>query len=180
MSFQESILFRSLLQSQVPWTPGWAILLSQYDMTFVPQKAIKSQALTDFLAAHPISESSKLYEDIPDEVIKGNITSSDYVWQLFFDGASRTRPKGKIVTGVGVYLSHRESRPSSCILANGTLFQQYSRVNALLICLQLAQQIGLQYLKAYGDSKLITNQVKGENEAFMKASYLSSFSHLVR
>ena len=34
--------------------------------------------------------------------------------------------------------------------------------NALIIGLQLAQQMGVQYLEAYGDSKLIINQVKGE------------------
>jgi len=36
--------------------------------------------------------------------------------------------------------------------------------NALLIGLQLAQQMGVQYLKAYGDSKLIVNQIKGQYE----------------
>ena len=36
--------------------------------------------------------------------------------------------------------------------------------NALLIDLQLAQQIGVQYLETYGDSKLIVNQIKGEYE----------------
>ena len=80
---------------------SWVILLFQYDMTFVPQKAIKGQALADFLAAHPVSESSKLH-DILDEVIEVNITSIDDVWHLFYDGVSRTGPKGKIVTGVGV------------------------------------------------------------------------------
>jgi len=59
---------------------NWAILLFQYDMTFVPQKAIKGQALADFLAAHPIIETSKLYEDILDKVIEPNMTSSDDVW----------------------------------------------------------------------------------------------------
>jgi len=50
---------------------NWAILLSQYDMTFVPQKAIKGQTLTDFLA-HSVPETSKLYEDILDKVIEAN------------------------------------------------------------------------------------------------------------
>ena len=50
---------------------NWAILLSQYDMTFVPQKAIKGQTLTDFLA-HLVTETSKLYEDILDKVIEAN------------------------------------------------------------------------------------------------------------
>ena len=47
----------------------WILLLSQYNMLFVPQKAVKGQAFADFLAAHPVPESSKLHEDIPDEVL---------------------------------------------------------------------------------------------------------------
>ena len=34
--------------------------------------------------------------------------------------------------------------------------------NALLISLQLAHEMGVHYLEAYSDSKLIINQVKGE------------------
>ena len=36
--------------------------------------------------------------------------------------------------------------------------------NALLIGLQLAHEMGVRYLEAYRDSKLIINQVKGEYE----------------
>jgi len=36
--------------------------------------------------------------------------------------------------------------------------------NALLIGLQLAHEMGVRYLKDYGDSKLIVNQIKGEYE----------------
>jgi len=82
----------------------WALLLSQYDVLFVPQKAVKGQALAEFLAAHPVPESLKLHEDIPDEVFEFYITSEDEVWQMFFDGASRIGPKGKIIVGVGVVL----------------------------------------------------------------------------
>ena len=53
----------------------WALLLSQYDMLFVPQKAIKGQALAEFLAAHPVLKNSKHHEDIPDEVFESNVTS---------------------------------------------------------------------------------------------------------
>ena len=71
-------------------------------MLFVPQKAVKGQALVDFLAAHLVPESSKLHEDIPDEIFESNMTSEDEVWHMFFDGASRTGLKGKIIAGVGV------------------------------------------------------------------------------
>ena len=36
--------------------------------------------------------------------------------------------------------------------------------NALLINFQLAHEKGVRYLEAYGDSKLIINQLKGEYE----------------
>jgi len=69
-------------------------------MRFVPQKAVKGQALADFLVAHSVSESSNLHKDIPNKVFESNMTLEDKVWQMFFDGASRTGPQDKIITGV--------------------------------------------------------------------------------
>ena len=40
----------------------WVILLSQYEMQFMPQNAIKAQAVVDFLADHPVPETSKLIQ----------------------------------------------------------------------------------------------------------------------
>jgi RNase H-like domain found in reverse transcriptase len=45
----------------------WAIILIDFDITYMPQKAIKGQALVDFLAAHPIQDNSPLKCDFPDE-----------------------------------------------------------------------------------------------------------------
>ena len=53
---------------------NWAIL-SQYDMTLVPQKAVNGQVLADFLAAHPVSKTLNMHIDIPDKVIEANMTS---------------------------------------------------------------------------------------------------------
>ena len=144
---------------------NWAILMSQYDLTFVPQKAIKRQALADFLVDHPASKSSKLHEDILDEVIKANMTSIDDVWQMFFDGASRTGSKGKIVAGVGgdICLTWEYVLPRAFLLIE-PCSKNVAEDNALLIGLQLTQQMRVRYLEAYGDSKLIVNQVKGEYE----------------
>jgi len=38
------------------------------------------------------------------------------------------------------------------------------KYNALLIGIQIADEIGIKNLEAYGDSKLIVNQVCGEYE----------------
>ena len=119
----------------------WAILLSQYDMLFIPQKAVKGQALADFLAAYPVSISSKLHEDISDEIFESNMTSEDEVWQIFFDGASRTGPKGKTIAGVGVvYFS-----PQNYVLPRAFSLMEpcsnnVAEYNALLIGLQLTHE----------------------------------------
>jgi len=62
----------------------------------MPQKVIKGQAVVDFLANYPLPGTSKLYDDLPDEIIEVNLvkaSSEEQVWQLFFDGASRTSPE---------------------------------------------------------------------------------------
>jgi len=124
----------------------WAILLSQYDMLFVPQKAIKGQALADFLAAHLVLESSKLYEDIPDEIFESNMISEDEVWQIFFNGATRIGPKDKIIAGVGVVFISPQNhvllpRVFSLMEPCSNNVAEY---NTLLIGLQLAHEMGVR------------------------------------
>ena len=62
-------------------------------------------AVIDFLAKHPDPKTTKLYKDLPDEIVEVCLTQTSFegqVWQLFFDGASRTGPQGNVVVGVGV------------------------------------------------------------------------------
>jgi len=74
------------------WSVGkMGQLLSQYEMQFLLQKAVKGQTM-------------KLYEDLPDEITEVCLTKTSFegqVWQLFFDGASRIGPRANIVAGVG-------------------------------------------------------------------------------
>jgi len=56
----------------------WAILLSQYEMQFLPQKGVKGQAVADFPAEHPDPRTTKLYEDLPDEIAKVCVTQTSF------------------------------------------------------------------------------------------------------
>ena len=65
----------------------WAIILEQYDLVYVPQKAIKGQVPADFLADHPIPDEWELNDDLPgEEVFVINILPP---WEMYFDGAAR-------------------------------------------------------------------------------------------
>src|SRR4051812_30933197 len=61
----------------------WAMLLSQYDMHFKPQKATKGQAIADFLAENPRSNSITLFEELPDETSEVHFAQiNPSVWQM--------------------------------------------------------------------------------------------------
>ena len=45
-------------------------------MQFMPQKTIKGQAVVDFLADHPVSGTSKLYDDLPNEIAEVNVINA--------------------------------------------------------------------------------------------------------
>ena len=70
----------------------WAVLLQQYDLAYIPQKAIKGQALADFLADHPVPSDWEFSDDFSDEDVF-------YIevmppWMMFFDGAARREGAG--------------------------------------------------------------------------------------
>ena len=78
------VLSRPMVSSRIA---QWAVLLQQYDLAYVPQKAVKGQALVDFLADHPISSDWKFSDDFQDEdVFYIEVTPP---WMMFFDGAAR-------------------------------------------------------------------------------------------
>jgi len=78
---------------------------------------------------------------------------------------SRTGPTGKIIAGVGViFVSPENHVLPHAFSVTEPCSNNVAEYNSLFLGLQLTEQMGLRYLEAYGDSKLITNQVKGEYE----------------
>ena len=47
----------------------WALLLQEFEIIYVQQKAVKGQALANFLADHPIPDDWELSDDLPDEEV---------------------------------------------------------------------------------------------------------------
>lgn len=47
---------------------NWSIVLFQCDIKYKPTKAVKGQALVDFLAEHPIPKDSPLNDEFSDEL----------------------------------------------------------------------------------------------------------------
>jgi len=103
------------------------------------------------------------------------------VWQLFFDDASRTGPRGNIIEGVGVELVSPQSYVIPCVFSlTESFFNKVVEYNALLIGMQIVDAIGAKNLEAYGYSKLIVNQVREEYEVRHEdlVPYLNATIHM--
>ena len=78
---------------------GWQMLLSEYDILYITQKAIKGSALADFLAHQPVEDYQPILHDFPDEDISALFHADEYnhevnTWTLFFGGASNVMGHG--------------------------------------------------------------------------------------
>ncbi|ONK57953.1 uncharacterized protein A4U43_C09F6000 [Asparagus officinalis] len=127
------------------------------------EDSMNGQAICDLMVNHPLGGKVDLYQDMPDETYEANTVSREQVWQLYFNGVARENPSGPIVARVGVVLIS----PQNYILPRAiSLTELYSNnmaeYNALLIGLDMAKELGVKHLEAYGDSQLIVSQLKGE------------------
>ncbi|KAL0289038.1 UNVERIFIED_CONTAM: hypothetical protein Scaly_2714700 [Sesamum calycinum] len=133
----------------------WYLQLQQFEITYVPQKAIKGQVLADFLADHPVPAEWELSDDLPDEDVL--VIEVMPPWKMYFDGASHKEGAG---AGVVFVTLEGEVLPYSF-----TLTQNYSNnvaeYQALILGLEIVVDAKQLPLKVYGDSQLVVNQLLG-------------------
>jgi ribonuclease HI len=127
----------------------WAYSLVEYDLSYESIKAVKGQVITDFIVDHNVEV------EIDDEYLV-DISA----WRLYFDGSVCAR-------GCGI----------GCILVspNGVTHElsvrlEFSCTNnqveyeALVSGLEWLIDMGVKHIEAFGDSKLIVQQVRRESQ----------------
>ncbi|KAG8474311.1 hypothetical protein CXB51_033807 [Gossypium anomalum] len=77
----------------------WQILLSEFDIVFVSQKAIKRSAIADFLASRALEDYEPLNFNFPNEELMCIAMTENSPWRLNFDGASNA-----VGNGIGAVL----------------------------------------------------------------------------
>ena len=75
----------------------WLVLLTEFDIRYVPYKSMKESIVADHLASLPVFDDRAIDDDFPDEqfVLVTSITG----WWLYFDGAAN-----KSGFGIGILL----------------------------------------------------------------------------
>ncbi|XP_070032671.1 uncharacterized protein [Nicotiana tomentosiformis] len=140
----------------------WQILLSEFDIIYVTQKAVKGQALADHLAENPEDgeyEPLKMY--FPDEEVSfigEDITEAYEGWRMFFDGATNFKGVGirvVLVSEIGQHYPVSAKLRFPCT-------NNMAEYETCILGLKLSIDMNVQELLVMGDSDLLIHQVLGE------------------
>ncbi|KAG8491169.1 hypothetical protein CXB51_014308 [Gossypium anomalum] len=138
----------------------WQILLSEFDIVYVSQKAIKRSAIAEFLASRALEDYEPLNFNFPNEELMCVATTEDCPWKLSFDGASNA-----VRNGIGAVLvsPNGDYYPFTCKL-DFDCTNNMAEYEACIMGLRAAIERGIKTLEVYGDSALVIYQLRGEWE----------------
>ncbi|XP_052478401.1 uncharacterized protein LOC105789618 [Gossypium raimondii] len=141
----------------------WQILLSEFDIVYVNQKAIKRSAIAEFLANRALEDYEPLNFDFPNEdlmyvAIAEEDSHENHPWKLNFDGASNA-----IGNGIGAVLvsSSGDHYPFTSKLVFDCT-NNMAKYEACITGIRAAIERKIKILEVYGDSALVIYQLKGE------------------
>ncbi|XP_070034959.1 uncharacterized protein [Nicotiana tomentosiformis] len=156
----------------------WQILLSELDIIYVTQKAVKGQTLADHLAENPVDgkyEPLKTYfpdEEVP--FIGEDIAEAYDGWRMFFDGAANFKGEGIGAILVSEIGQHYPVSAKLMFLCTNNM----AEYEACILGLRLAIDMNFQELQIIEDSDLLVHQVLGEWAT--KNTKILSYLHCVQ
>ncbi|XP_024019753.1 uncharacterized protein LOC112091128 [Morus notabilis] len=124
----------------------WSIELSQFDIDYKPQIAIKGQALAEFVAE---------FMGVPDEA---KVVGGPLKWKLYVDGSSNDND-----FGAGLVLHTPEGHKiTSAVRFEFPASNNEVEYDALLAGLRLTEHLKVEAIDIFSNSQLVVNQVKGQ------------------
>ncbi|GMY17409.1 protein NYNRIN-like [Fagus crenata] len=139
----------------------WQVLLSEFDILFVARKAIKGQAIADYLADYPTEQLELMDSEFPDEDVMTVDEDNHGRWKLYFDGAANA-----IGSGIGaVLISPKGQQTPIAVKLGFDCTNNMTEYEACIVGLQAALEFGAYELEVFGDSLLIVSQTNGEWQA---------------
>jgi len=150
----------------------WQMLLSEYDIVYRTQKAIKGSILADYLAHQPVDDYQQIKFDFPDEEIMymkmkdcdeplfGEGPDPESKWGLIFDGAVNVYGNGigeVLLTPKGTHIPFTARLRFDCT-------NNIAEYEACIMGIEEAIDLRIKNIELYGDSTMVINQIKGKWE----------------
>ncbi|XP_068318114.1 uncharacterized protein [Pyrus communis] len=126
--------------------------LSEFSLQYVPQKAVKGEALADFLAQHPSP-----YGFRGSEIDIGLVQTCDNYWTMHFDGSSIATS-----AGVGIVIQSLDHyRWCFSLKLDFNCTNNQAEYEAFIIGLHVLHDLRVARVLVLGDSELVINQLNG-------------------
>ncbi|XP_052479592.1 uncharacterized protein LOC128034794 [Gossypium raimondii] len=143
----------------------WQILLSEFDIVYVNQKAIKGSVIAEFLASRALEDYETLNFDFPNEDLMYVATAKEdshknHHWKLNFDGASNAVGNG---IGAVPMFPNGDHYPFTSKL-DFDCTNNMTEYETCIMGISAAIERKIKILEVYEDSVLVTYQLKGEWE----------------
>ncbi|XP_074270946.1 uncharacterized protein LOC141594856 [Silene latifolia] len=142
MDVMKHMLSQPLLKGRLS---RWSIHLLQFDLVYIPQRAMKGQVLADFLIEHPIFD------------IETSDNKNNTPCEMYFDGSFTSN--GSCVGVVITSPKGREWKLTVTLHGHGT--NNKVEYEALIIGLEKLIELGALHVRILGESQLVINQVNG-------------------
>ncbi|KAM1748157.1 hypothetical protein ACFX12_009178 [Malus domestica] len=133
----------------------WAIGLGEFDISYQPKQAEKSQAVVDFITdfTYPVDILSTLKEvvSLPSEAQK--IEPTALAWSLYVDGSSNQQG---CEAGLVLMTSDKVAMEYA-LRFKFKASNNKADYEALLASLRLAKHLGVKRIDIFSDSQLVVN-----------------------
>ena len=139
----------------------WQVLLSKFDILFVTRKAIKGQAIVDYLADHSFKKQELMDAEFPDEDVMAIDEDSLCRWKLYFDGAANAT--GSRIGAV--LISPKGQQTPIVVKLSFDCMNNIAEYEACIVGLQAALEFSAHELDVFRDSLQIVSQTNGEWQA---------------
>ncbi|XP_012480991.1 uncharacterized protein LOC105795883 [Gossypium raimondii] len=143
----------------------WQILLSEFDIVYVNQKAAKGSAIAEFFASRALEDYGPLNFDFPNEGLMYVATveedsQENHHWKLNFDGASNAVGNG---IGAAIVSPNGDHYPFTSKL-DFDCTNNMVEYKACIMGIRAAIERRINILEVYRDSVLVIYQFKGKWE----------------
>ncbi|PRQ31678.1 putative ribonuclease H-like domain-containing protein [Rosa chinensis] len=131
----------------------WTMALSEFTFKYMAQKSVKGQALAQFLADHPSVEIEDMENVEIDTAQVGQMYHEP--WLLYFDGSSTSDS-----AGAGIVIeSPTGQKHQYAFKLDFNCTNNKAEYEALIIRLEVLEELGATRVKVFGDSLLVINQM---------------------
>ncbi|XP_023899811.1 uncharacterized protein LOC112011693 [Quercus suber] len=140
----------------------WQMLLSEFEIVFMTRKAIKGQAIANYLVDQPLNYpelSESLFPNKDVTALKPKLDSVEpWRWKVYFDGAANSTENGVEV----VLVSPKGQQITVLVKLNFGCTNNVTKYEACIVSLQVALEFRAYDLSVLGDSLLIISQIEGK------------------